>query len=105
MASMSQIEQWIKAGVPIAVSVAFKNGELPGEPLRASSGHLMVVRGFTRRGDVMTNDPAAPTDAEARIVFPRSALERVWQTGSHGTVYVLYPPGWKTPAAKSLGSW
>jgi len=105
MVSMSQIEQWIKAGVPLVMSIAFKNGELPGEPLPSSPGHLIVVRGFTRTGDVITNDPAAPTDGGVRIVFRRSALERVWKASSHGTVYVVYPRGWKIPATKSFGSW
>ncbi|MBV9278495.1 MAG: C39 family peptidase, partial [Chloroflexi bacterium] len=100
MVSMSQVEQWIKVGVPIVISIAFRYGELPGEPLQASAGHLVVVRGFTRTGDVVTNDPGAATDAGTRIVFPRSILERVWQDGSHGTAYVLYPPGWATPSTE-----
>jgi hypothetical protein len=98
LTSMSQIERWIKARVPLVISIAFQQGQLPGEPLGVSSGHLIVVRGFTRTGDVIANDPAAATDAGVRMVFPRAALERVWQAGSHGTVYVIYPPGWKTPA-------
>lgn len=105
MQSMSQIEQWVKAGVPIVISIAFSNGILPGEPVKNSPGHLVVVRGFTANGDVITNDPAASTDAGVQIVYNRSDLEYAWQYGSNGTAYVIYPTGWPTPTAKSYGSW
>lgn len=105
MYSMSQIEQWIKAGVPIVISVAFNQGQLPGEPVKKSGGHLLLVRGFTPTGDAITNDPAASTDAGVQIVYRRSDLETVWLDGSYGTVYVMYPPGWPVPTKDSLGSW
>jgi hypothetical protein len=59
-----------------------------------SDGHLMVVRGCTGNGYVITNDPAAASDSAVRIIFNRVALERVWRKGSHGTAYVLYLAGW-----------
>jgi hypothetical protein len=105
MSSMSQVEQWIKAGVPIVISVAFNNGQLPGEPVKNSPGHLIVIRGFTSTGDVITNDPAAATDAQVQIVYKRADLENVWQFGSHGTAYVIYPQGWATPTVDAAGSW
>ena len=105
MQSMSQIEQWVKAGVPIVISIAFSNGILPGEPVKSSPGHLIVVRGFTSSGDVITNDPAASTDAGVQIVYNRSDLEYAWQYGSNGTAYVIYPTGWRTPTMDSFGSW
>ena len=103
--SMSQVEQWIKARVPIVLSIAYRRGELPGSTFPASAGHLLVVRGFTSAGDVITNDPGASSDARGRMVYPRAALERVWLASTHGTVYVLYPPGWSVPAKDSRGSW
>ncbi|HEX6507034.1 MAG TPA: peptidase C39 family protein [Chloroflexota bacterium] len=99
MSSMRTLEEWIGRRVPIVISVAFKPGELPGEPLGSSDGHLMVVRGFTRSGDAIVNDPAAADDGGVRMIFSRAALERVWQQGSHGTAYVIYPAGWPTPPA------
>ena len=103
--SMSQIEQWIKAGVPIVISIAFSNGILPGEPVKSSPGHLIVVRGFTANGDVITNDPAASTDDGVQIVYNRADLEYAWQYGSNGTAYVIYPTGWQTPTIDAAGSW
>jgi hypothetical protein len=95
--SLSQVERWVQAHVPIAISIAFAPGELPGAPISSTSGHLLVVRGFTRSGDPIVNDPAAANDAAVRIVYPRAALERAWQRGSHGTAYVIYPAGWHVP--------
>ncbi|MHB8620230.1 MAG: C39 family peptidase [Chloroflexota bacterium] len=97
MRSLSQVEPWIKAGVPIVVSIAFHQGELAGEPVANSTGHLIVIRGFTTAGNVIANDPAAGTDAGGRIVYDRVQLERVWQRGSAGAAYVIYPRGWQTP--------
>lgn len=97
MYSMSQIEQWVKAGVPIAISIAYKKNELPGTPITSSNGHLLVVRGFTANGDVITNDPAAASNAAVQITYSRSALQSVWLKYSNGTAYVIYPEGWQTP--------
>ncbi|GHO78753.1 hypothetical protein KSD_65240 [Ktedonobacter sp. SOSP1-85] len=105
MYSMSQIEQWIKAGVPIAISIAYKKGELPGTPIPSSSGHLLVVRGFSSTGDVITNDPAASTDAGVQITYSRSSLQAVWLKYSYGTVYVMYPENWTTPTTNRLTNW
>jgi hypothetical protein len=97
-ASMDALEPWIKARVPVVISIAFGSGGLPGAPIPSSGGHLLVVRGFTRTGDVITNDPAAPSDPSVRTVYRRSDLQRVWQDGSHGTVYLIYPRGWQIPS-------
>ncbi|HEX6510741.1 MAG TPA: C39 family peptidase [Chloroflexota bacterium] len=98
-ASLDQLEPWIRAGVPIAISVAFRPGELPQAPIPSSPGHLLVVRGFTDSGDVITNDAAAPNNDQVRVVYHRGNLERVWQSHQQGIAYVIYPPGWQTPAA------
>ena len=95
--SLAHIEPWIRAGVPIVISVSFRPGELAGAPIASTPGHLLVVRGFTPRGDVIMNDPAAASDAQVRMVYDRGQLERAWLNGSRGTAYVIYPPGWVVP--------
>lgn len=105
MYSMSQVEQWIKAGVPIIISIAFSKHQLPGAPISSSTGHLIVVRGFASNGDVITNDPAAASDAQVQITYNRADLQNVWLNGSNGTVYVIYPNGWATPTVDANGSW
>jgi hypothetical protein len=105
MSSMAQIEEWISAGVPVIMSYAYGEGELPGSPISSTNGHIMVVRGFDANGNVITNDPAAASDDAVRIVYDRATLERLWLSHSGGTVYLIYPKGHAIPSDKSNGSW
>ncbi|MEV4896224.1 C39 family peptidase [Nonomuraea sp. NPDC055795] len=84
MRSLAEVEDLVAAGVPVVTSLAFTREELG----YASAGHLMVVTGFTRDGDVIANDPAA---RGVRAIYPREAFERAWQRSSTGTVYVIRP--------------
>ncbi len=79
----------IDAGIPIAISYSWSAGELPGAPLEHSDGHLVVLCGFTAGGNCAVNDPAAEN---VRVVYPRSALERVWQRNK-GVAYAVAPVG------------
>jgi hypothetical protein len=106
MYSFNQIEQWIQAGVPLAISITYGEHELPNSPIPSTpSGHLLVVRGFAINGDVITNDPAAPTDASVQIIYNRYDLAQVWLNGSHGLVYVIYPENWPVPDSNQSGCW
>jgi hypothetical protein len=95
--SLDQAEEWIAAGVPVAFSLAFGPGELSGSPINSTTGHIAVIVGFDAGGNPIVNDPAAPNDASVERVYPRAQLERVWQTASGGTVYLIYPPAWAVP--------
>ncbi len=88
--SVTQLEQEIAAGRPVAISIAFGPGELSGSPIRSTDGHLIVVRGFTSSGDVIVNDPIAPNSKVVRLVYKREELGRIWQR-SGGIVYLLSP--------------
>lgn len=95
--SLADIEKWIKAEVPVIVSIAWKKGELTNAPLEQSNGHILVIRGFDEDGNVLANDPAAPTDEEVRITYDRYEFEKVFLNHSNGTAYLIYPEGWKVP--------
>ena len=43
-------EAFLRRGLPLALSIGWREGELPGAPLPASSGHLVVLRGFDDAG-------------------------------------------------------
>lgn len=105
LSSMSLAEQWIKAGVPLVIALSYQKGELAGAPIESSNGHLLVVRGFTREGDVIANDPAARTNETVQIVYRRAEIEAAWQKYSQGTTYVIYPQGWPTPEEKRRTNW
>ncbi len=95
LGSMTQVEEWIKAGVPVIMSYGFRGGALPGAPYSATSGHIMVIRGFDAAGNVIVNDPAAdPRKGDVvRRVYPREQLVRAWMH-SNCTAYLVYPSGW-----------
>ena len=105
MGSLAQLEEWISAGVPVVISVAWKRGELTGAPIASSNGHVIVVRGFDRNGDVVVNDPAASSDARVRLVYRRAELFRVWLKYSGGTAYLIHPRTHPVPTDKRHGSW
>ncbi len=93
--SLSEAERFIEAGIPLVASIS---GVLPGFLFTSTNGHLLVIRGFAANGDVITNDPAARANSQARKVYPRADFERVWLGGSTGTVYVIHPPAVRLPA-------
>ena len=97
-------EHFIDAGIPLVVSVAYPPGALRGAPTRGTEGHLVVIRGFTATGDVVTNDPGAPTERSVRRTYDRAELERAWLHGSGGTAYVIHRDDQPLPTG-SRGAW
>ena len=89
MRDLREAEDYIAAGVPLVVSIAFARNELSGAPISASNGHLLVIVGFEADGDVVVNDPAGANDAEVRRVYDRAQFERIWIAASGGTAYVI----------------
>jgi len=92
--SLSEAQSFIAMSIPLVASI---NGDLPGFLFGKTNGHLLVIRGFDTNGDVITNDPAAPTSDGVRKVYGRADFERVWLGGSGGVVYVIYPHGKALP--------
>jgi hypothetical protein len=73
--------------VPLALSIAWKPGELRGAPLETSPGHLIVLRGFEESGDAIVNDPALPGVVTR---YARAELERAW-LGHGGIAWAVVP--------------
>ncbi len=89
LSSLSQAEEYIAKGIPLALSIAWKLGALDGAALPSSNGHLVVLRGFSATGDPIINDPAAASNTTVRRVYKRAQLEKVWIEASGGMVYVI----------------
>ncbi|NWJ96184.1 MAG: peptidase C39 family protein [Chloroflexi bacterium] len=106
--SLSQVEPWIERGIPVIVSVAYRPGELAGTPISQTDGHLIVLRGFDSSGNVIVNDPAGDPriGQKVRIVYNRAQFEKVWQNGSGGAVYLIYPQNQAIPTQNmALTAW
>jgi hypothetical protein len=97
--TVTELEQFIKAGIPVVTSQSFKAEEMPGAGYN-TNGHLFVIVGFTKSGDPIVNDPASATDSAVRHVYPRANFENVWlrSSSSGGIAYIMYPPGHRLPA-------
>lgn len=102
--NLREAERFIKAGIPLVASVKFGRGELTGSPISSTAGHLMVIVGFTARGDVVVNDPAARYNKGVRRIYDRGEFENAWVPKSGGLVYVIRNAGQALPVNRT-GSW
>ncbi len=84
---VSHAHAFLVDDVPLALSIAWNDGDLPGAPLPRSSGHLVVLRGIDENGDAIVNDPAHPNVA---TIYPRAAFERAW-LGHGGVAFAVVP--------------
>jgi len=98
LGSLNDAERYILAGVPLVASISHARGALPGFLNNdGTTGHLLVIIGFTASGDVIANDPAATSNATVRRVYGREAFERAWIGGSGGVVYFIATPNTFVP--------
>ena len=103
--SLTEAEQFIRAGIPLVASIATRPGELDGFLFSGgTNGHLVVIVGFDAGGNPIVNDPAAWSDATVRRIYDRAQFERVWLRGSGGTVYVIHPADVPLPPPPSDAS-
>ncbi|MEV6109991.1 peptidase C39 family protein [Streptomyces sp. NPDC051940] len=111
LGSLADAEELVAAGIPVITSMSFRPGELRGASY-GTSGHIMVVAGFTAAGDVVVNDPAAPVNKDVRRVYGRRSFENIWlrtrrldrqgkETSGPGGIAYLYWPDEITPAQRA----
>ena len=103
--SLREAERFIAAGIPLVATVSFGPGELDGAPIGSTSGHVLVIRGFTNRGNVIVNDPAAHSAKTVRRVYKRWQFENAWVDAAGGVVYVIHPPAKRLPDPGSHSNW
>ncbi len=105
--SLAEAEQFIKAGIPLVVSMSFKKSQLDGAGY-GTNGHLMVIRGFEADGDVVANDPAShliPSNDEVQVTYDREQFENAWVPHSGGVAYVIHPSSVPLPPAQAEANW
>ena len=92
LSDLAEVEDWIAAGFPVGLSVCSDRLHHRGP---GPNGHLIVCVGFTKDGDVVTNDPGSSKNV--RRVYPRADINFAWAY-SHNAVYLIYPEHAKIPA-------
>lgn len=105
--SFTELEELTRVGIPVIISVSFAKKDLDGAGY-GTNGHLMVVVGFTKDGDVVVNDPAShliPDNDEVRTTYRRDQLENAWVPHSGGTVYVIAPRTLPRPPVSGEPNW
>ena len=104
---LTEAEAFVAAGVPLVVSVTFREDELDGAGYE-TNGHLLTIVGFTAEGDVVSNDPNShrvASNDEVRTVYRRDQFERVWLGDNGGLAYVMHPRDVALPAAPAEANW
>ena len=96
--SLAKAEEFIAAGVPVIMSIAWKKGDLTNADVDQTNGHLVVLVGFDAQGDLIVNDPASPANETVRRTYLRSEFEPLWLKASGGTVYLIYPQDKSVPS-------
>jgi hypothetical protein len=91
--SLAKAEEYVAAGVPVIMSIAWGKGDLTGADIESTNGHLLVLVGFNSVGNPIVNDPASPNDVSVQKTYLRSEFEPLWLQASGGTVYLIYPEG------------
>jgi hypothetical protein len=99
LSDVSELEDWIEAGIPIATSVSYNRLKGKGT---SGSGHLIVCVGFTETGDIIVNDPGTKL-SNVRRTFPRELFREAW-ADSGNTVYIIHPENAAIPPAR-FGHW
>ena len=87
--SLAQAEGEIYKGRPLIVSLGYKKGGLKNAPLSATAGHLLIITGFDKDGNVIALDPAAKTAADARRVYNRAQFAEAWLKNKKGLAYAI----------------
>lgn len=88
MSGWSDCIPFLKKKIPIVLSLKFGHGRLPGSPIPKTPGHLVLLRGFTKKGMALVHDPAGQTSITVPCVYSANALGRAW-AASGRLAYVL----------------
>jgi hypothetical protein len=83
----------VSAGIPVVCSVSHNLVLGNGKPA-GGDGHLVVVVGFTKSGDVIVNDPG--NSDQLRRILLRQNFQSGWNV-SDRTAYLCHPIGYKVP--------
>ncbi|OHX39637.1 MULTISPECIES: C39 family peptidase [Cytobacillus] len=90
LSSMSYIQKLLDLDIPCIISIAYQKGELLDAPLESTTGHLIVVNGYSGSSIIHANDPAAVFNRVQRQ-YNCAQLESAWLNGSGGLTYLIYP--------------
>jgi|YNPMSStandDraft_2_1061718.scaffolds.fasta_scaffold01827_7 hypothetical protein len=87
--SIKELFEFLDRKIPIIASITFDENELSNSPLKKTKGHLLVVKGYTLKGDIIVNDPASPNIKGVERIYNQKEFEKVWIENKFGTSYII----------------
>jgi len=85
--SLAQAEGEILQARPLIASIAYKKGQLKNAPVAQTAGHLVVIAGFDKNGNILAADSAAKTPV--LHVYERRQFARAWIKNKKGLAYAV----------------
>ncbi|MDQ7821917.1 MAG: C39 family peptidase [Candidatus Eremiobacteraeota bacterium] len=85
-----QVKEWIARDTPVIACVSFGAGELGGSMTPQSEGHVMVIRGFDKKGNPLCNDPAGADEDRGSVTYDREEFAKAWFDRG-GVGYLIRP--------------
>lgn len=77
--SWKPVEKLVAEGIPVILSVSNKSDSIQeGDPFSNTSGHVIVLRGFTEDGRVVVNDPGRSRIEDGIRILTREDLKKAW---------------------------
>ncbi|MCG2725433.1 MAG: NlpC/P60 family protein [Elusimicrobia bacterium] len=98
--NLAEAENYIVKGIPVIASLTFAPCELKKSPIKFSKGHLVIIKGFTKVGNVIVNDPAAASNKTVEKIYNRKEFANAWLKNKFGAAYVINP---KLPKQAVIG--
>lgn len=92
------LRDFIAAGVPVEIGMAYGVGQLTNSPIPSTGGHLLLCVGITANGDYICNDCAGSTTFWDHVVYLKAEVANVW-LGVGGTTIPCIPNSvyWRFP--------
>ena len=87
--SLAQAEGELYKGRPLIVSVAYKEGKLKNAAVKSTQGHLVVICGIDKNGDIIVMDSAAKDEKSVRRVYNRKQFAAAWLKNKKGIAYAI----------------
>lgn len=85
----SQAVRYLRRGVPLVTSIAFKGEDLKEPPYPGTEGHLLVLLGVDEKGCPITHDSRLPEERGAYLHWNPDDFSKAWF--SHGGVAYVFP--------------
>ncbi len=73
----------------VVASISFGEGELKGSAVSKTPGHLVLICGFDKDGNVLVNDPAAPSKETVLRAYDRKEFAHAWFKNKNGVAYII----------------